>query len=164
MMQKKLLAPVLAAAVLLVAAKTAEGAADFANPLSLPSLSIRRQRLLAPIIVGVRSALPNPGRGGSRSQAYDDRATSVQLAREHDEDEAIVGPLQSVAMARGGGDDGGPVCNKLLKWAYATTGVALTAAWSTMTYTTIRSNQPAGAMMPSPQHAVFARMVRLFVA
>jgi len=45
----------------------------------------------------------------------------------------------------------------LLKWAYAACGVAVTATWSTIVYTTIRSNQPVGMVMPSVQHGLFAR-------
>jgi hypothetical protein len=41
---------------------------------------------------------------------------------------------------------------RFLKWAYSACGVAATAAWSTVVYTTIRSNQPPGAMMPCWQH------------
>ena len=33
----------------------------------------------------------------------------------------------------------------------------MTAAWTTVVLTTIRSNQPLGAMMPSVQHGIFAR-------
>jgi len=44
-----------------------------------------------------------------------------------------------------------------LKSAYSAVGLATTAAWSTVVFTTIRSNQPLGAMMPSSTHAVFAR-------
>lgn len=47
---------------------------------------------------------------------------------------------------------------KFLRWAYTAAGVATTAAWSTMVYTTIRSNQPQGAMMPCWQHGFFARI------
>ena len=44
-----------------------------------------------------------------------------------------------------------------LQLAYSACGLATTAAWSTVVWTTIRSNQPMGAMMPSWQHGVFAR-------
>lgn len=46
----------------------------------------------------------------------------------------------------------------LLKLAYSATGIATTGAWSTVVWTTIRSNQPLGAMMPSVEHGLFARM------
>ena len=44
----------------------------------------------------------------------------------------------------------------ILQKAYSLCGVATTAAWATVVRTTIRSNQPLGAMMPSPQHRIFA--------
>ena len=47
---------------------------------------------------------------------------------------------------------------KLLRWAYTAAGIATTSAWGTMVYTAIRDNQPPGAMMPSWQHPVFARI------
>ena len=45
----------------------------------------------------------------------------------------------------------------LLRAAYAAQGLATSAAWTTVVWTTIRSNQPLGAVMPSATHAVFAR-------
>lgn len=45
-----------------------------------------------------------------------------------------------------------------LKLSYVVTGLATTGAWTTVVMTSIRSNQPLGAMMPSWQHGVFARM------
>ena len=44
-----------------------------------------------------------------------------------------------------------------LKGAYSAAGLATVGAWSTVVWTTIRSNQPQGAMMPSVQHGIFAR-------
>ena len=44
-----------------------------------------------------------------------------------------------------------------LKRAYGVCGMATAAAWSTVVCTTIRSNQPPGALMPSSTHAIFAR-------
>jgi len=44
-----------------------------------------------------------------------------------------------------------------LQLAYSACGLATTAAWTTVVLTTIRSNQPAGAMMPSALHGPFAR-------
>ena len=41
--------------------------------------------------------------------------------------------------------------------AYSACGLATTAAWSRIVFTTIRSNQPLGAMMPTYQHGLFAR-------
>jgi len=40
----------------------------------------------------------------------------------------------------------------ILKWAYSAAGLAVTAAYATIVLTTIRSNQPLGAMMPNWQH------------
>ena len=45
-----------------------------------------------------------------------------------------------------------------LRAAYAACGLGTSAAWTTVVWTTIRSNQPLGAMMPSSTHGVFARM------
>jgi hypothetical protein len=44
-----------------------------------------------------------------------------------------------------------------LQKAYATCGLATTAAWSYVVTSTIRSNQPVGALMPSSTHGLFAR-------
>jgi hypothetical protein len=44
-----------------------------------------------------------------------------------------------------------------LRFAYSACGLATTATWFTVVRTTIRSNQPLGAMMPTPQHCLFAR-------
>ena len=41
--------------------------------------------------------------------------------------------------------------------AYSACGLATTAAWSRIVFTTIRSNQPLGMMMPTYQHGLFAR-------
>lgn len=46
----------------------------------------------------------------------------------------------------------------LLSWAYRVCGIGVTAAWSTIVYTTIRSNQPKGMLMPNAQHGIFARI------
>ena len=43
-----------------------------------------------------------------------------------------------------------------LQVAYSACGLATTAAWVNVVRTTIRSNQPVGAMMPSMQHRLFA--------
>ena len=45
----------------------------------------------------------------------------------------------------------------LLKMAYSACGLATTVSWAHVVRTTIRSNQPLGAMMPSVQHGLFAR-------
>lgn len=44
-----------------------------------------------------------------------------------------------------------------LPLAYSACGLATTAAWSRIVFTTIRSNQPQGMMMPTYQHGLFAR-------
>ena len=44
------------------------------------------------------------------------------------------------------------------KQAYTAAGVATSSSWGTMVYTAIRDNQPPGALMPSPQHPLFARI------
>lgn len=50
---------------------------------------------------------------------------------------------------------------RFLRFAYSACGLATTATWFTVVRTTIRSNQPLGAMMPTPQHCLFARMSAL---
>jgi hypothetical protein len=42
--------------------------------------------------------------------------------------------------------------------AFPLAGVSMSAAWTHIVRTTIRSNQPQGAMMPCMQHGLFARM------
>ena len=46
---------------------------------------------------------------------------------------------------------------RLLQPLFGAVGLATGAAWTTVVFTTIRSNQPLGAMMPSSTHGVFAR-------
>ena len=120
-------------------------AADFSAPLlSTAKLSPFSSRLLTPIIVGVRSA------------------TTPRGNRLHHVPSAHFAGVDANDIGRGGAKAAAVDVSeppKMLKWAYAAAGAATTAAWSTMVYTTIRSNQPPGAMMPSPQHGVFARMV-----
>eukprot|EP00984_Skeletonema_dohrnii_P016634 scaffold7441_cov109-Skeletonema_dohrnii-CCMP3373.AAC.5 len=99
-----------------------------------------RQRMLTPIVVGVRRATMN-----SSQQRYATKPDLIQPS--------------VTSVSRGGTaicDSKPPV--KLLQWAYAAAGMATTAGWGTMAYTTIRDNQPAGAMMPCWQHPVFARI------
>jgi len=99
-----------------------------------------RQRMLTPIVVGVRRATMN-----SSQQRYATKSDLIQPS--------------VTSVSRGGTaicDSKPPV--KLLQWAYAAAGLATTAGWGTMAYTTIRDNQPAGAMMPCWQHPVFARI------
>jgi hypothetical protein len=102
-----------------------------------------RYRLLAPIAVGVRRATTSQQQHAAR--AFPGEAT----------------PSYTSDLVRGGAS--APACTgkaptKFLRWAYSAAGLATTAAWSTMVYTTIRSNQPQGAMMPCWQHGFFARI------
>ena len=109
-------------------------AADLSSPF--------RSRLLTPIVVGVRSA----------TRSYHPKSSAAKFNNAH----------MTNAIIRGGASSSSSDVEappKLLKWAYTAGGVATSAAWSTMVYTTIRSNQPMGAMMPSPQHGLFARIV-----
>jgi len=103
-----------------------------------------RQSLLTPIVVGVRRATLNMNSNSHRV---------------HTNMPAVIEPSASI-VSRGGATvcDGCKPPAKLLRWAYALAGVATTGGWATMVYTTIRDNQPAGAMMPSWQHPVFARI------
>ena len=122
------------------------------------------RRLLAPISVGVRSsAIRSQPRGAAAaSTAMMPSRSSIRYK----------GDLL-LPISRGGGDDAASTADagstststpsrpkglKYLRLAYTATGVATAAAWSTMVYTTIRSNQPPGAMMPCWQHGVFARI------
>jgi hypothetical protein len=50
-----------------------------------------------------------------------------------------------------------PKPHGFLPLAYSACGLATTAAWSRIVFTTIRSNQPLGMMMPTYQHGLFAR-------
>jgi len=50
-----------------------------------------------------------------------------------------------------------PKPHTFLPAAYAACGFATTAAWTRIVFTTVRSNQPYGMMMPSYQHGLFAR-------
>lgn len=106
------------------------------------------QSLVAPIAIGFKRATI------SRSHhRHTNTATSTTS------NDITNGPL-NIINRRGGGT----VCNdskppmKLLRWAYTAAGIATTSAWGTMVYTAIRDNQPPGAMMPSWQHPVFARI------
>ena len=124
------------------------------------SASPMRHRLLAPISVGMRSAAGGQKKAGGGSAAIAMPSRSSITFTGHLSSSQGVPVDVSEVVARGGAAAadaaGGPP--KYLRWAYAATGVATTAAWATMTYTTIRSNQPQGAMMPCWQHGVFARI------
>ena len=130
-------------------------------------------RLLAPISVGVRSAA-----AARRPHGVAAAGASASIAGLPSRSSVRYKGDLLLPMARGGGeaasaDDADAAAStststgastgrrgslKYLPWAYAATGAATTAAWSTMVYTTIRSNQPPGAMMPCWQHGVFARI------
>ncbi|KAL7532474.1 hypothetical protein ACHAXR_004651 [Thalassiosira sp. AJA248-18] len=104
-----------------------------------------RQNLLTPIAVGLR----RPSIASSRREVV---STSTATPAIQDDFATVV---------RGGGEDAactGTPPARFLKWAYSACGLATTAAWSTCVYTTIRSNQPPGAMMPCAQHGLFARI------
>ena len=109
-----------------------------------PTTKIRHP-LLAPFTVGFRRATNSLQATHAAPATTDDFTTVV----EH---------------VRGGGSKSAPLacsgkpCAKLLQFAYTACGIATTAAWSTVVYTTIRSNQPVGAMMPSWQHGFYARI------
>lgn len=60
------------------------------------------------------------------------------------------------AIHRGGGNS--IKFPNLLQIAYSLAGIATSSAWTTIVYTTIRSNQPVGALMPTLQHGLFARI------
>jgi len=66
------------------------------------------------------------------------------------------------ADLRGGGKvasgDSGRALPGVVKWAYSAVGLATAAAWTTIVLTTIRSNQPVGAMMPCPEHPLVNRI------
>jgi len=109
-------------------------------------------RLLAPIVVGVRRAT---------TSAHHRPHSAIAITGKNNAD--LTKSIASDVVSRGGGTaatcatSGRPPI-KFLRWAYAATGVATTSAWATMCYTTIRSNQPLGAMMPCTQHGLFARI------
>eukprot|EP00986_Skeletonema_menzelii_P006133 scaffold2316_cov135-Skeletonema_menzelii.AAC.8 len=98
------------------------------------------QSLVAPIAIGIKRATRLER--NNASAASNDFAVRRQRVR---------GGSAAVS-------DKKPPPIKLLRWAYTAAGVATTSAWGTMVYTAIRDNQPPGAMMPSWQHPVFARI------
>ena len=94
--------------------------------------------LLSPIIIGVKRATI----GRQRTQQ-----SSVLT------DIDITTHPSYVVTTRGGGAapvcKSGRPCTQMLSKLYAIGGIATSSAWATMCYTTIRDNQPAGALMPS---------------
>jgi len=109
------------------------------------SSSSLQQSLVTPIKIGIWRAASHHGR---RNTAPSTKSNDIIVRQQYD--------------VRGGGAAGATNGNKppikLLRWAYTAAGVATTSAWGTMVYTAIRDNQPPGAMMPSPQHPLFARI------
>ena len=120
------------------------------------------RRLLAPVSVGIRSAAMHQHASSGPGGVAPAHAASILPRRSSVE---FLGNKDLVTMtcesSRGGAQSSNPanqVANTTLRRAYLAAGAATTAAWSTMVYTTIRSNQPQGAMMPCWQHGVFARI------
>lgn len=130
-------------------------------------------RFLAPLTVGLKRAMNDRRRPQSTFTTLQNDLSPVPIAIDACDflDKNI--NVNMNMNSRGGASS--PVCTsctppaRFLKWAYTACGLATTAAWSTIVYTTIRSNQPPGAMMPCWQHKLFARIggmgpVPLFVA
>ena len=92
----------------------------------------------SPIIIGVKRATI----GRQRSQQLSVPSTNIDITSH-----------PNYVTTRGGGAapvcKSGRPCTKMLSKLYAIGGIAASSAWATMCYTTIRDNQPAGALMPS---------------
>lgn len=105
--------------------------------------------LLSPVLIGVKRARATIGR--QRTQQLSVPSTNIDITSH-----------PNYVTTRGGGAapvcKSGRPCTQMLSKLYAIGGIATSSAWATMCYTTIRDNQPAGALMPSWQHPVFARM------
>jgi hypothetical protein len=110
------------------------------------------RRPFAPLQIGAHRALRSFGGEGSPPSRR--RRVETEDARGEDTVVPVVDGLDLWAT-RGGAKASR---NRPLAWAYAAAGVATTAAWSTIVWTTIRSNQPLGAMMPTFQHGFYARI------
>lgn len=78
---------------------------------------------------------------------------------------SLVELKQDFSDLRGGGKSASSSSTKsvpgILKWAYSAVGIATTAAWTTIVLTTIRSNQPVGALLPTMQHGLVNRISTL---
>jgi len=102
------------------------------------NLMSSRTSLLSPIIIGVKRATI----GRQRSQQLSVPSTNIDITCH-----------PNYVTTRGGGAapvcKSGRPCTKMLSKLYAIGGIATSSAWATMCYTTIRDNQPAGALMPS---------------
>jgi hypothetical protein len=101
--------------------------------------------LLAPFAVGVRQATTSSSNSATAASHQHAASKSPSIANDF-----VRGGAKAKKSAK--------PPSEFLKSAYTATGLATTAAWSTMVYTTIRSNQPLGAMMPCWQHGFFARI------
>ena len=93
--------------------------------------------LLSPVLIGVKRATIGRQRTQQSSVLTDIDITTHP----------------SYVTTRGGGAapvcKSGRPCTQMLSKLYAIGGIATSSAWATMCYTTIRDNQPAGALMPS---------------
>ena len=103
------------------------------------SIMSSRTSLLSPIIIGVKRATI----GRQSTQQLSVPSTNIDITTHP----------SYVVTTRGGGAapvcKSGRPCTKMLSKLYAIGGIATSSAWATMCYTTIRDNQPAGALMPS---------------
>lgn len=102
------------------------------------SIMSSRTSLLSPIIIGVKRATI-----GRQSTQQSSVLTDIDITTHP----------SYVVTTRGGGAapvcKSGRPCTKMLSKLFAIGGIATSSAWATMCYTTIRDNQPAGALMPS---------------
>ena len=117
--------------------------------LTTPSVSATAvmHTMRRPIQIGVSRAF----------RSFAESGTTVQKNKKNRlllEDDTTTTDLDTI---RGGSTS---TSNKsvLFQYLYAMAGIATTAAWTTVVYTTIRSNQPLGALMPTWQHGFFARV------
>ena len=102
------------------------------------SIMSSRTSLLSPIIIGVKRATI-----GRQSTQQSSVLTDIDITTHP----------SYVVTTRGGGAapvcKSGRPCTQMLSKLFAIGGIATSSAWATMCYTTIRDNQPAGALMPS---------------
>jgi len=110
---------------------------------------INISRLLSPITIGLEAGLRQLD---PKSRSIPHHSPGHALTTKKD-----LVHRTNLKAVRGGGAPAPPPA-RFLKWAYATCGLATTTAWSTAVFTTVRSNQPPGAMMPCWQHQFFARL------
>ena len=102
------------------------------------SMMMSSRSLLSPIIIGVKRATI-----GRQSTQQSSVLTDIDITTHP----------SYVVTTRGGGAapvcKSGRPCTQMLSKLFAIGGIATSSAWATMCYTTIRDNQPAGALMPS---------------